>query len=281
MGIRFYCPHCEHKLNVKSFLAGKRGVCPRCGSGLDIPLESQIVKGAATPGSEPADGSPAGELADFAMPALPLPSRDIDLSSPANSGTPHMTPPGIPVTPTSASAGQGAAPPFPTISKAGVAPTVPTAAPVIPVASASPVRPSTPAAAATQVQSTPVDPIDESPEAVWYVRPPSGGQYGPARGDVMRKWIGEGRVSADSMVWREGWDDWRSGGTVFPYLRAAAVPPAPAPVSYAPSTPAPATSSRGYSARRRNSMALAVTTVIVLGLMSVALLVTLVLVINS
>jgi hypothetical protein len=63
-----------------------------------------------------------------------------------------------------------------------------------------------------------VCPIDEVPEAVWYVRPPSGGQYGPARGDVMRKWIGEGRISADSMVWREGWDDWRSGGDVFPYL---------------------------------------------------------------
>jgi hypothetical protein len=151
----------------------------------------------------------------------------------------------------------------------------------MPATPVSPARPSPPAATPLQVQPAPIDPIDESPEAVWYVRPPSGGQYGPARGEVMRKWIGEGRVSADSMVWREGWDDWRSGGTVFPYLRAAAVPPAPAPVAYAPSTPAPAASTRGYSTRRRNSMALAVTTVVVLGLMSVALLVTLVLVINS
>lgn len=42
MGIRFLCPSCRHKLNVKPFLAGKRGVCPNCGAGLDIPLESQI-----------------------------------------------------------------------------------------------------------------------------------------------------------------------------------------------------------------------------------------------
>jgi hypothetical protein len=128
------------------------------------------------------------------------------------------------------------------------------------------------------------DPIDEVPEAVWYVRPPSGGQYGPARGDVMRKWIGEGRISADSMVWREGWDDWRSGGDVFPYLRTAAAAPAhvPAPVAYAPSTPVTSAGSRSYAVRRQqSSLAVAITTVVVLGLMSVALLITLVLVINN
>lgn len=36
MGIRFLCPN-GHKLNVKTFLAGKRGVCPRCGAKFDIP----------------------------------------------------------------------------------------------------------------------------------------------------------------------------------------------------------------------------------------------------
>jgi len=79
------------------------------------------------------------------------------------------------------------------------------------------------------------DPIEELPNAVWYVRPPSGGQYGPARGDVMKKWIAEGRVSPDSLVWREGWSDWRSAKTALPAVarlnpgRAAerAVPPTP------------------------------------------------------
>ena len=39
MGIRFYCPN-GHKLNVKTKLAGKRGICPQCGVKLLIPHKS-------------------------------------------------------------------------------------------------------------------------------------------------------------------------------------------------------------------------------------------------
>lgn len=39
MGIRFYCPK-GHKLNVKTELAGKVGVCPKCGERMLIPLTS-------------------------------------------------------------------------------------------------------------------------------------------------------------------------------------------------------------------------------------------------
>jgi hypothetical protein len=60
--------------------------------------------------------------------------------------------------------------------------------------------------------------------AIWYVRPPAGGQYGPARGDVMRKWVGEGRVTSDSLVWREGWPDWRPAAKVFPDLGSKSSP---------------------------------------------------------
>jgi len=63
------------------------------------------------------------------------------------------------------------------------------------------------------------DPIAGAPEMIWYVRPPTGGQFGPASGDLMRGWLSEGRVSADSLVWREGWHDWQEAGTVFPKLR--------------------------------------------------------------
>ena len=38
MGIRFLCPKCEKKLNVKVSQAGKRGICPRCKSRFRIPL---------------------------------------------------------------------------------------------------------------------------------------------------------------------------------------------------------------------------------------------------
>src|SRR5262249_26096765 len=39
MGIKFYCPN-GHKVHVKSFLAGKKGLCPKCGVRLEVPLES-------------------------------------------------------------------------------------------------------------------------------------------------------------------------------------------------------------------------------------------------
>jgi len=39
MGIRFYCPN-GHKLNVKEFQAGRRGICPYCGARMQVPLKS-------------------------------------------------------------------------------------------------------------------------------------------------------------------------------------------------------------------------------------------------
>ncbi len=38
MGIKFLCPN-GHKLHVKSFLAGKRAICPQCGERVIVPAE--------------------------------------------------------------------------------------------------------------------------------------------------------------------------------------------------------------------------------------------------
>ncbi|HEX5472404.1 MAG TPA: hypothetical protein VFW73_10980 [Lacipirellulaceae bacterium] len=43
MGIRFSCPN-GHKLNVKEFLAGKRGVCPQCGAKFVIPMQASATE---------------------------------------------------------------------------------------------------------------------------------------------------------------------------------------------------------------------------------------------
>jgi hypothetical protein len=142
MGIRFYCPN-GHKLHVKAFLAGKRGICPHCEARFLIPLQSQIA-----PRSRPFDPELSTEgRADVSQSDSP-PQLAVDEAEP-------------------------------------------------------------------QVAT---DPIAEASDAVWYVRPPGGGQYGPARGDVMRRWIEEHRVCPDSLVWREGWEDWKLGGRVFPGL---------------------------------------------------------------
>jgi hypothetical protein len=79
------------------------------------------------------------------------------------------------------------------------------------------------------------DPIAEAPAAIWYVRPASGGQFGPAAGDVMRQWLTQKRVGPDSLLWREGWTDWKKAVVVFPSLgpspAVAAATQAAAPTS--------------------------------------------------
>jgi hypothetical protein len=68
------------------------------------------------------------------------------------------------------------------------------------------------------------DPIAEAGEVVWYVHPPSGGQFGPADAHVMRNWIAEGRIGANSLVWHEGWQEWRMAGSVFSQLSPPTAP---------------------------------------------------------
>jgi hypothetical protein len=144
-----------------------------------------------------------------------------------------------------------------------------------------PTRPLTPVQPTVTPSPAPIqqpDPIDDAPDAIWYVRPPSGGQYGPARGDIMRKWVQEGRVSADSLVWREGWDDWLTASEVLPSLRGSVTPPIPgptAPAAYMPS-PQPLETRAPTYRNRQNSAVLAVSAVAVLGLVCVALFITLV-----
>ncbi len=60
--------------------------------------------------------------------------------------------------------------------------------------------------------------LEEEPDATWYVRPPSGGQYGPASTDELREWIGQGRVAASALLWRDGWPQWRDAGEALPEL---------------------------------------------------------------
>lgn len=42
MGIRFYCKHCEKRLNVKVKQAGEFCICPQCELEIQIPLESTV-----------------------------------------------------------------------------------------------------------------------------------------------------------------------------------------------------------------------------------------------
>jgi hypothetical protein len=148
MGIRFYCPN-GHKLNVKDFLAGRKGICPTCGAKMQIPRHSIRRR------------SRHGE-----------PKSAVEVQADSATGSKSASPPPGTVEP----------PPMPAI-------------------------------AATSVLAS--DPLSNASDAVWYVRPPSGGQFGPANSETMRVWLSEGRVGSDTLVWREGWRDWRAARSVF------------------------------------------------------------------
>ncbi len=238
MGIRCWCPN-GHKLNIKAFQAGKRGICPYCGARFTIPLESIRKPGMGDRLPEPREHSvhegpvtipPAGGTAPVSGSA-PLPSSGPLPSSaplPAPEPTPFLAAPtplgplptgeppawtpsvgGVPSAPIG-SVGQSPPSAYEESAPWGAAPT---ASPSVPMGMES-------IKAGPEPFGIP-DPLAEAPNAVWYVRPPTGGQFGPAPGDVMRNWIDEGRVSPDSLVWREGWRDWQEAGQVFPQLRAS------------------------------------------------------------
>jgi len=76
-------------------------------------------------------------------------------------------------------------------------------------------------AAPGEAAAAAVSPLDEA-VAQWFVRPPAGGQYGPATGEVMRLWIGESRITPSTLVWRDGWPQWKSAREVFPELGGGA-----------------------------------------------------------
>jgi DNA-directed RNA polymerase subunit RPC12/RpoP len=164
MGIRFFCPN-GHKLNVKEFQAGMRGVCPRCGSKFLIPTQSTRPSSKKKHDLFP---DPDQEEAVVAEDLFPAPE-------PVSTASPQ------------------------------------TQAATSPSALATAVAPDHVAA----------DPIAAAGNVVWYVRPPSGEQYGPAPGEILRTWLAEGRISADTLLWREGWSEWREAQSLFPELRQA------------------------------------------------------------
>lgn len=178
MGIKFLCPN-GHKLNVKSFLSGKKAICPQCGARVIVPTESAM----------PADGAvPAAHAAPAVAESAPVRHQ-------------------------SGAADTAAAGPLDALLDDDAIEAL--EAPELTAGLQTDARP------AAQPSALSTDAIAEAPGAVWYVRPATGGQYGPASADIMRNWLQQGRVSASSLVWHAPWPEWRSAAATFPELGPA------------------------------------------------------------
>lgn len=96
MGIRFHCPN-GHKLHVKGFLAGKRGICPECGVKVIIPATENAANQSleqAPPSQSPAVAPPAAaptagpEIADSSKTA-----PAVNVATPPSVADPPPAPP--------------------------------------------------------------------------------------------------------------------------------------------------------------------------------------------
>ena len=161
MGIRFLCPQ-GHKLNVKSFLAGKTGFCPHCKARVEIPLTSTR--------SSSKQAAAEAEVIPLAQPVA----------------EPHA---GAPV-----ARGVG----YPELRDL----------PVRPIAENST---STVSLQSPSAESLPVlaNLTGEGVREQWWVMSKNGQQYGPATQEIIRQWIGEGRVVAETLIRREDHPDWQ------------------------------------------------------------------------
>lgn len=247
MGIRVTCPNCNKQLNVKSFLAGKRGVCPECRTKFDIPARDQhnVVL----------------EVEDPDLPAVAIHTDGPMAAAPAYApGVPQINPnpridPAAPYLATAPANGYS----IPGVVPAGgmAMARVPETLPIAP-----------PAAVASP------DPIAQAPHASWHICTAAGEKYGPVMGPALRQWIAERRLAADSLVWRDGWDQWQRADVVF--AEVAAVPPVaimaapvvpgavampgmfpvaeqPDPMSVFPSEPTRPAIARSYGRRPKNN----------------------------
>jgi hypothetical protein len=191
MGIRFRCPN-GHKIHVKSFLAGRRGICPKCGTALAIPAES------------------APEFAERNRKLAPR-STPVD----------------------------------------------------------SPVSPASDVVVAPPTHAEPALPELERESIEWFVRPASGGQFGPASDAVLREWVAQGRVSADALLWRDGWPEWKPAQAV---LRDLVPEPQELPTFAATEVVTWTAPTRPVQPRRRKPAARkTLTLVVLLGLACLAL----------
>ncbi|WP_147870474.1 DUF4339 domain-containing protein [Stieleria maiorica] len=196
-------------MNIKSELAGRRGVCPECGTRFRIPLaDAEFSSPIATP-------RPAAAAIDTQATGIEVNrveadavAEDFSASSPQAENA---------STEAAAAAGTATATATSSVTAAGSSPTED--------------------AEGTFAGEAP-EILSGDSAATWYVRPPSGGQYGPATSEMLKIWIGEGRVAKTALLWKDGWPQWREASDALAEI-ADSLPGAPSTTAIEPFSDAP------------------------------------------
>lgn len=212
MGIRFHCPNCQRRLNVKITQVGQLGQCPRCRETVKVPAESSIKESVPVTASADSPTHKVAAIQDgsgsskshlrFSLPS-DLPEDAFDDPSAILDDDDQDTLDG---------------------PLAGEHESV-VEEPVIPSSTAfraSAYRTEGEAFMLSRPSPTTAfekgDPILEAPKLVWFFRTRGFGERGPIKPIEMQAYLKRGDVQVGSMVWREDWDDWIEAEDVFPAL---------------------------------------------------------------
>ena len=191
MGIHFACHHCNHSLHVKDFQGGKRGRCPECKAPFRIPLKDASHSLAL-------DDSPA---TPDAMLTFSTSSRTAKTSKKSTSAISIET--DVPAKNRSEKSARPKKATAASQKQSNVDPRART-----------PIDNNLPALAEKEMPAA----LSASLDAKWFVRPPSGGQFGPASPQLLMEWIAERRVTSDSFLWCEGMPQWQAATDLIPEL---------------------------------------------------------------
>jgi hypothetical protein len=62
--------------------------------------------------------------------------------------------------------------------------------------------------------------LREKPDLNWYIRPAGGDEYGPADNELLRAWVSENRIGTDTELRRDDWLQWKPASDIFIDLSA-------------------------------------------------------------
>jgi len=197
MGIRFFCPHCRQRLNVKTGQSGQLGMCTHCDKTVTVPIDSdetQVSSDSLSVRPKELEQSVIGDgSSQLLVVKADLDEDEQDTIGGELAGDPggieYVEPPKSmsPVFAVSSSSGSG----------------------VFMLD-----RPSLPP------EFGKVCPIADAPKKVWYFRSKLIGERGPLKSKVMQRHLEDGDVTVGCVVWREDWEDWVPAESAFPQLAA-------------------------------------------------------------